>query len=85
MKRKKRTVYGITLEEAQKHLEQWMEAELAVTTSQSYTIGSRTLTMADLGEIRQTIDYWNEKVQSLLVQNTGGGRNRAYRVVPRDW
>ena len=36
---------GITLEIAQKHLDAWLEAELACTTNQSYTIGSRTLTL----------------------------------------
>ena len=35
---------GITLEIAEKHLDAWLEAELAVTTNQSYTIGSRTNT-----------------------------------------
>lgn len=45
---------GITLEIAQKHLDAWLEAELACTTNQSYTIGSRTLTRADLAEIRNT-------------------------------
>lgn len=52
---------GITLEIAQKHLDAWLEAELTVTTGQSYTIGSRVLTRANLTEIRNAIDYWNKK------------------------
>ena len=39
------------LEIARKHLEAWLAAELEVTTHQSYTIGSRSLTKADLSEI----------------------------------
>ena len=75
---------GITLETAKKHLDAWLEAELAVTNAQSYTIGSRTMTKANLAEIRKSIDYWNGKVIALENAQKRGGRNRAYRVVPRD-
>ena len=75
---------GITLETAKRHLDAWLEAELAVTNAQSYTIGSRIMTKADLEEIRKTIDYWNNKVVELENVKKNGGRNRAYRVVPRD-
>lgn len=75
---------GITLETAQKHLDAWLEAELTVTTGQSYTIGSRVLTRANLTEIRNAIDYWNKKVIALENAKKAGGRNRVRRVVPRD-
>lgn len=75
---------GITLETAQKHLDAWLEAELTVTTGQSYTIGSRVLTRANLTEIRNAIDYWNKKVIALDNAKKTGGRNRVRRVVPRD-
>lgn len=75
---------GITLETAQKHLDAWLEAELTVTTGQSYTIGSRVLTRANLTEIRNAIDYWNKKVIALDNVAKAGGRNRVRRVVPRD-
>lgn len=75
---------GITLETAQKHLDAWLEAELTVTTGQSYTIGSRVLTRANLTEIRNAIDYWNKKVIALDNAKKAGGRNRVRRVVPRD-
>lgn len=48
---------GITLETAKRHLDAWLEAELAVTNAQSYTIGSRTMTKANLTEIRKSIEY----------------------------
>ena len=75
---------GITLEIAQKHLDAWLEAELACTTNQSYTIGSRTLTRADLAEIRNTIKYWAEIVTKLEAARKYGGRNRTMRIMPRD-
>lgn len=75
---------GITLETAKRHLDAWLEAELAVTNAQSYTIGSRVMTKADLEEIRKTIDYWNGKVVALENAKKHRGRNRAYRAVPRD-
>lgn len=75
---------GITLQIAKTHLEEWLKAELAVTTSQSYTIGSRVLTRANLTEIRNAIDYWNRKANELENIEKTGGRNRVRRVVPRD-
>jgi hypothetical protein len=75
---------GITLEVAKKHLDAWLEAEMTVTTGQSYTIGSRSLTRANLTEIRNSIDYWNGKVAELENVKKTGARNRTYRVVPRD-
>lgn len=75
---------GITLETAKRHLDAWLEAEIAVTNAQSYTIGSRVMTKADLEEIRKTIDYWNNKVAELESVAKYGGRNRAKRAVPRD-
>lgn len=75
---------GITLETAKRHLDAWLEAEIAVTNAQSYTIGSRVMTKADLEEIRKTIDYWKNKVAELENIAKYGGRNRAKRAVPRD-
>ena len=75
---------GITLETAQRHLDAWLEAELAVTNAQSYVIGSRTMTKANLAEIRQQITYWQNKVATLENIQKHKGRNRARRVVPRD-
>lgn len=75
---------GITLEIARKHLDAWLTAELEVTTNQSYTIGSRTLTRANLAEIRKQIEFWNNKVAALENIEKHHGRNRTYRAVPRD-
>lgn len=75
---------GITLTIAKKHLNAWLTAELEVTTHQSYTIGSRSLTKADLADIREQIKYWDDKVSELENIEKRGGRNRVFRAVPRD-
>lgn len=75
---------GITLEIAKKHLDEWLEAEMAVTNAQSYSIGSRSMTKADLAEIRKSIEYWQNKVTQIENIQKSGGRNRVKRFVPRD-
>lgn len=75
---------GYTIETAKKHLEAWLEAELIVTTNQSYTIGTKSLTRANLGEIRQQIQFWSNEVAKLENLAKRRGRNRITRVVPRD-
>lgn len=69
---------------AVKHFEEWTKAELEVTTHQSYSIGSRSLTRANLGEIRKTIEYWRDQIEKLDNLLNTNGRNRVYRAVPRD-
>lgn len=71
---------GITQKVAEEHLQVWLEAELALASHQSYKIGTRMLTKADLGEVRQTIKYWEAKAN----QCSRTGRNRMMRAVPRD-
>lgn len=70
---------GITLAVAQARLEAYLAAELKVLEGQSYEIGGRRLTRADLSEIRAGVDAWNARVQAL------GGRaaGRARAIVPR--
>ena len=72
------------LEIARHHLNAWLEAELELTTHQSYKIGSRSLTKADLGQIRKQIEFWQNRVAQLENAERRGGRNRVVRAVPRD-
>ena len=72
------------IEIARYHLNAWLEAELEVTTHQSYKIGSRSLTRADLAAIRKQIEYWKNEVEKLENIEKRGGRNRVFRAVPRD-
>lgn len=69
---------------AEEHYKEWLKAELEVTTHQSYSIGSRNLTRANLGEIRKQIEYWAMQIDKFENIMKNGGRNRVYRVVPRD-
>lgn len=75
---------AIELERAKKHLDMWLEAESEVAVNQSYTIGGKTFTRADLGQIRKEIEFWANKVATLENLAKKKGRNRVFRVVPRD-
>lgn len=73
----------ITIEEARDMLHSWIEAERAVTTGQSYRIGSQSLTRADLSTIAKRIQYWKNECDRL---ESGRGQGaRILRAVPRDF
>ena len=55
----------ITCEIAEQKLVMWLEAEEAVATGQSYTIGRRSLTRVNLAEIRKSIEYWEGRLEAL--------------------
>lgn len=59
----------------------YIAAEEAVLSGQSYTIGNRSLTRADLGEIRDAIDDLESK--GAPFDDTAKTR-RAMRIVFRD-
>lgn len=72
----------ITIDEAKANLQIWLDAQKAVATGQSYTIGSRKLTRASLDEILKMIRYWLNIIDEL---EAGAGRGaRVMRGVPRD-
>ena len=57
-----------------RRLEQYLLAESAILSGQSYTIGDRSLTRADLKAVQ-------EKIEDLLTELNAGGRVSAKRVV----
>ena len=61
-----------------KKLNTWLAAEEAVATGQSYQIGTRMLTRADLKQIRAQMEYWAAKLAEAEAAETTGGRNRLY-------
>ena len=65
---------GITLEVAQEMLDLLDEAELKLSTGQSYTIAGRSLTRADAEKITDKIKYWDQQVNR-LSSGSGGGMN----------
>lgn len=72
---------AITLEKAKEMLNAWLNAELAITTGQSYQIGSRQVTRANTSHIRKQINFWRSEVESLEKGRSGA---RVMRFVPRD-
>lgn len=69
---------GITLAQAEAKLATWLTAEDEVAANQSYAIGNRTLTRADLEFVRETVSYWNNMCKKL---SRGGIRVRG--ITPR--
>lgn len=71
---------GITLQQAETQLSAYLAAESAVLSGQAYSIGGRSVTRANLAEIRAGIDSWNARVVQL--NNRTEGRSRGRTVVP---
>ena len=80
MARKEKT----ELEIAREHYRMWLEAEEEIALDQAYSIGSQSLTRADLGKVAQRIEYWRNRVAALENMQKGKGRSRIYRVIPRE-
>ena len=72
----------ISIEEARATLRMWLEAERAVATGQSYRIGTRSLTRANLADIRESIQFWRREIAKLESKQAGA---RVFRAVPRDF
>ena len=62
----------------------WLAAEEAIATGQRYQIEGRSLTRADLYDVRKELEYWAGKLAEAEAEEKCGGRNRTYRFVPRD-
>lgn len=65
-------------------LRTWLAAEEAIATGQRYQIDDRSLTRADLYDVRKEIEFWANHLAIAQNEEKGGGRNRAFRFVPRD-
>ena len=53
--------------------------------AQSYSIGSRSITRANLAEIRKMIEQLEDEVEQLEKTATGKKTRKAFAVVPRDF
>ena len=53
---------SITSTQALAALDAWVAADLAVAKGQSYTMNGRSLTLANVKEIREQIQYWERRV-----------------------
>ncbi len=72
---------GLTQAQAETNLAAWIAASEAVASSQSYTIGDRTLTRANAKECREMVKFWDGEVQRLA--RLEGPRTRTRYVVPK--
>lgn len=69
------------LAQERERLGKYLTAETAILKgAQSYTIGNRTLTRADLEEIRNQVNRLTKHIQQL----ERGGNIRIQRIMPRD-
>ena len=67
-------VHKTPLETAQERLSLYYEAERRVLVGQSYTIGDRQLTRANLAEIRRAIDSLKDEIEQLMGRSRGFSR-----------
>ena len=65
-------------------LNTWLAAEEAIATGQSYQLGTRMLTRANLSAVRSEIEYWAGKLAEAEAAEQRGGRNRIFQFVPLD-
>lgn len=72
----------ITIEEARENLTMWLDAEREISTSQSYKIGTRSLSRADLSMVASRIAFWRNEIEKL---ENGQRGLRVVRAVPRDF
>lgn len=72
----------ITIEEARENLTMWLDAERAISTGQSYKIGTRSLSRADLSMVASRIAFWRNEIEKL---ENGQQGLRVVRAVPRDF
>ena len=55
----------VTLTVANTALNAWIAADLAVAKGQSYSMNGRSLTLANVKEIREQIIYWERRITQL--------------------
>ena len=70
------------LEIKKNRLKLYYEAEEKVLNSQSYTLGSKTLTRADLTSIQNMIKKLEGEISS--IEQYGTTKRRSVRIVPVD-
>lgn len=63
-------------------LELYYEAEKKILNSQSYTLGSKQLTRADLGEVQSKIKELETDIEKM--ERRGTTKRRSVRTVPID-
>lgn len=81
----KRATIEARLNTYKSRLDLYLKAEEAILEgAQSYSIGSRHLTRADLAEIRKMITTLEDGIDEMEAELSGGSRRKCIRVIPRD-
>ena len=75
-------VKGWTLAEVEEQLELWKACLKAIAAGQSYTIGGRSLTRANLEQVKETIEYFGDLLEGFETGNPS--RIRIRQAVPFD-
>ena len=70
---------ALTSTQAQTALDAWIAADLAVAKGQSYSMNGRSLTLANVKEICEQIQYWERRV--MAFSNNGSGSNQSAALV----
>lgn len=74
------------LERLKQRLEMYYQAEEAILGgAQSYQIGTRQLTRANLSQIKEMIEYLEREVAIEQSKANGKGRNKVFGIIPRDF
>lgn len=80
---------AITLDQAKQQLQVWLDANIAVSSGQSYSLGTsngnRSLTRANSAEILKQIEFWEKKIATIEAQSKGRSRSKIFRGIPRDF
>lgn len=84
-KKTSKTLLEARLNQYKSRYEMYLKAEAAILEgAQAYSVGTRTLTRANLADIRNMLSTLESGIDELEVKLAGGGRRKCVRVIPRD-
>ncbi|MFI2133010.1 DUF6148 family protein [Lysinibacillus fusiformis] len=75
---------AFSVQEINKRLQMWLDAEEAIANGQSYSIDNRRLERANLAQVREQIKFWKKELIQAEEKLSGRSKRRVMRVVPRD-
>jgi len=75
---------AFTVTECRERLKIWLDAEATIASGQSYSIDNRSLTRANLVQVRDQIKFWRSELNKAEAVSSGRSRRRITRIVPRD-
>lgn len=73
----------IDLAEARRQIAAWLEASRALAAGGAHSMGDRSLTRADAGEVQRMLDYWTAAERRLLAEAAGGSTPLGAKAVWR--